>query len=107
MRNTFISVLALSTAAGFVQVAWAQVPAGGRGAGRGPAALPPAGSASVRPTGSSLGRIRVGAADEKIWFGWRIGIPAAAFKQLTFSDAAAKADALTLASIEGFNTQKV
>ncbi len=68
---------------------------------------PPAGSASVRPPGSSLGTIRLGAQDEKIWFGWHVGIPAAAFKDLTFSDAAAKADALGLGSIEGFDTQKV
>src|SRR5258706_6476748 len=68
---------------------------------------PPAGSASVRPPGSSLGTIRLGAQDEKIWFGWHVGIPAAAFKDLTFSDAAAKADALGLGSIEGVDTQKV
>lgn len=84
---------------GFAAIAAAQI-------GRGPA-LPPAGSASVRPTGSSLGRIRLGAADEKIWFGWRIGVPAAAFRHLTFSEAAAKADALIVASIEGFNTQRL
>src|SRR5947199_6883254 len=89
MRNIFVMILGVAAAC-------AQ-----RGGGRVP------GSASVRPTGSSLGTIRLGAADEKIWFGWRIGIPAVAFKQLTFSDAAARADRLGLGSIEGFSTQKV
>ena len=78
-------------------------PQGGRGAQNNP----PAGAASVRPPGSSLGTIRLGAQDEKIWFGWHVGIPATAFRGLTFSDAAAKADALGLGSIEGFDTQKV
>ncbi len=67
----------------------------------------PPGSASVRVSGSSLGRIRLGAADPAIWFGWRIGVKATAFRQMTFSDAAAKADALGLASIEGSDSQKV
>ena len=49
-----------------------------------PAQVP---SISQRPTGSSLGTIRVGAADNKIWFGWRVAIPANAFKPHTFSDA--------------------
>jgi len=74
--------------------------------GSGQPAGPPTGSASVRPSGSSLGRIRLGAADA-IWFSWQIGIPANAFRQLTFSEAAAKADTLGLGSIEGFSTQQV
>jgi len=57
--------------------------------GRGAQNTPPAGAASVRPPGSSLGTIRLGAQDEKIWFGWHVGIPATAFRGLTFSDAAA------------------
>src|SRR5437588_2316779 len=64
-------------------------------------------SASVRPSGSSLGTIRLGAQDDKIWFGWKVGIPAAAFRNLTFAEAAVKADALGLGSIEGFDTQKI
>ena len=32
-------------------------------------------SISMRPTGSSLGTIRVGAADKNIWFDWRVGVP--------------------------------
>jgi type 1 glutamine amidotransferase len=67
---------------------------------------PPPGSASAKPSGSSLGRIRLGAADP-LWFRWNIGIPATAFRELTFLDAAVKADALGLGSIEGFSNQKV
>src|SRR5438477_2171831 len=84
-------------AAGFAQNAPA-----GRG-GNQPAVI----SASVRPSGASLGTIRLGAQDDKIWFGWKVGIPAAAFKTLTFAEAAVKADALGLGSIEGFDTQKI
>lgn len=69
--------------------------------------VPVAGSASVRPSGASLGTIRLGAADDKIWLGWYVGIPASAFQQLTFSDAAVKADALGLGTIEGSSTQKL
>jgi len=39
-------------------------------------------STSVRPSGSSLGTIRLGAQDDKIWFGWKVGIPSAASKRL-------------------------
>src|SRR3954452_13335762 len=39
--------------------------------------------------------------------GWRVGLPAAAFRQLTFSDAAAKVDAAGLGFIEGSSDQKV
>jgi type 1 glutamine amidotransferase/sugar phosphate isomerase/epimerase len=68
---------------------------------------PPIASLSQRPSGASLGTIRVGAADNNIWFGWRVGIPAAAFKQLTFSEALTKADSLGVASVEASNLQKV
>ncbi len=68
---------------------------------------PPPGAASVRASGGSLGRIRVGGADSKIWFGWPVTIRANVFQQLTLSEAAAKADALGLASIEGVSTQKL
>jgi hypothetical protein len=37
-------------------------------------------SLSMRPTGSSLGTIRVGAADRNIWFDWRVGVPGTAIK---------------------------
>src|SRR5204863_3652104 len=50
---------------------------------------------------------RLGAQDDKIWFGWKVGVPSAAFRNLTFADASVKADALGLGSIEGFDTQKI
>ncbi len=53
---------------------------------------PPVPSISQRPNGSSLGTIRVGAADNNIWFGWRVGMPSIAIKGLTFSEALARAD---------------
>jgi type 1 glutamine amidotransferase len=85
-----------------------QVPGGARGGGgsRG-GGQPQIVSVSVKPSGGSLGTIRLGAADERIWFGWRVGIPSAAFRQLTLSDAAAKADELGLGSIEASSSQKI
>jgi len=67
-------------------------------------AVPVAGSQSIRTNGT-LGTIRLGVTDDGVWFGWRVGIPAAAFRKLTFSDAAAKADALGLNSVVGSDTQ--
>ena len=62
-------------------------------------------SISQRPTGASLGTIRIGAADENIWFGWRVGIPSTAIAGLTFSAALARADVLSVASVEAGSTQ--
>lgn len=82
-------------------------PANTKGGGRGGAgAAQPVASLSKRPSGSSLGTIRVGAADNNIWFGWRIGIPSAAFKQLTFSEALVHADTLGVTTVEASSTQK-
>ena len=67
-------------------------------------AVPVAGSQSIRTNGG-LGTIRLGASDDGVWFGWSVGIPSAAFRRLTFSEAAAKADYLGLSSIDGFDTQ--
>ncbi len=39
--------------------------------------------------------------------GWKVGIPANAFSQLTFLETAEKAEALGVMSIEGFSSQKV
>lgn len=61
---------------------------------------------SQRPSGSSLGTIRVGAADNNIWFGWRVAVPAAQFKNATFSEALPKADLLVVTAIEMTNTQR-
>ena len=102
-RRAVVLMMVAGGVAGFAQT---QRPGGGQQRPPQPAG-PPAGSASVRPTGSSLGTIRLGGADERIWFGWRVGIPSAAFKQMTFAEAAVKADALGLGSIEGSSTQKV
>jgi hypothetical protein len=71
---------------------------------QGPVVIP--GSLSVRESGSSLGRIRLGAADPH-WFSWQIGVPARAFPKLTFVEAAARADALGVAVIEGYSGQRV
>jgi type 1 glutamine amidotransferase/sugar phosphate isomerase/epimerase len=71
-------------------------------AGQSPPQVP---SLSQRPTGASLGTIRVGAADENVWFGWRVGIPSAAIAGLTFSAALAKADVLSVTSVEAGGPQ--
>jgi type 1 glutamine amidotransferase/sugar phosphate isomerase/epimerase len=81
---------------------------GGRGSAPQQAA-PAVASISQRPTGSSLGTIRVGAADNNIWFGWRVGMPFAAIKGLTFSELLARADAypIALPSVVASSTQVV
>src|SRR5687767_13762544 len=68
---------------------------------------PPVPSISQRPTGSSLSTIRMGAADNNIWFGWRVAIPAQAIKSLTLSDALARADLLGVAGVEASSAQTV
>jgi len=64
-------------------------------------------SISMRPTGSSLGTIRVGAADRNIWFDWRVGVPGMAIKSLTLSEMLPKVDLLSVANVEASNTQMV
>ncbi len=64
-------------------------------------------SISMRPTGSSLGTIRVGAADKNIWFDWRVGVPGAAIKSLTLSEMLPKVDVLSVANVEASNAQIV
>jgi len=107
-KGTFALILAFTAAA-----ALAQTPpdagrggAGGRG-GRGGQNAPAIPNLSLRPTGASLGTIRVGAADEKIWFGWRVGIPAADFKQLTFAEAITKSDTLGVTGVEASSSQRI
>ncbi|HKE25443.1 MAG TPA: ThuA domain-containing protein [Bryobacteraceae bacterium] len=107
-KGTFAFILALATIA-----AMAQTPpdagrggAGGRG-GRGGQNAPAIANLSLRPTGASLGTIRVGAADEKIWFGWRVGIPATDFKQLTFAEAITKSDTLGVTGVEASSSQRI
>ncbi|MET0216297.1 MAG: ThuA domain-containing protein [Vicinamibacterales bacterium] len=60
---------------------------------------------SKRPNGGGLATIRMGAPDNNMWFGWRVALPTAAFRGLTFSDALAKADVIPVASVEAVSTQ--
>lgn len=71
------------------------------GPGGGGAGMRPAISSSVRLEDWALFRSAAGAV-----LGWKVGIPASAFRQATFSEAAASADALGLANIAGVGTQK-
>ncbi|OLC76837.1 MAG: hypothetical protein AUH72_18410 [Acidobacteria bacterium 13_1_40CM_4_65_8] len=64
-------------------------------------------SISQRPTGSSLGTIRAGAADKNIWFDWRVGVPGTAIKSLTFSEVLPKVDLASVTSVEASSTQTV
>jgi hypothetical protein len=49
----------------------------------------------------------VGAADNKIWFGWHVAIPASDFHQLTFSEAITKADTLEVTGVEASSLQRI
>src|SRR5882724_2106365 len=105
-KRAVIFTTIAAAAIAFAQTTPQTPPAGGRGGGRGAAQAQPVASLSKRPSGSSLGTIRVGAADNNIWFGWRVGIPSAAFKQLTFSEALVHADTLGVTNVEASSTQK-
>jgi hypothetical protein len=61
----------------------------------------------MRPTGSSLGTIRVVRADKNIWFDWRVGVRGTAMKSLTLSEMLPKVDLLSVANVEASNTQIV
>ena len=74
-------------------------PGGGEKAGPGSFSLP---SVSVRP--ADRGRLRTSAREI---LGWRLGVRTDAFGSITFSDAAMKADAAGLSSVEGVSTQQV
>ena len=82
-------------------------PAAGRGGRGGVPAAPAIPNLSLRPTGSSLGTIRAGAADNNIWFGWHVVIPTAGFRQLTFSEALAKSDTLGVTGVEASSSQRL
>jgi type 1 glutamine amidotransferase/sugar phosphate isomerase/epimerase len=77
---------------------------GGRGGGPNAQAIP---NMSQRPTGASLGTIRVGAADEKLWFGWHVGVSSADFKQLTLAEAIVKSDLLGVTGVEASGSQHI
>jgi type 1 glutamine amidotransferase len=79
---------------------------GGRGRGTGAAAqAPPVPSVSKRPNGGGLATIRMGAPDNNMWFGWRVAVPTASLRGMTFSEALAKADVWPVASVEASSTQ--
>src|SRR5262245_35497700 len=84
-------VLMASTAIGLAQQQPPQIP-----------------SISERPSGASLGTIRIGAADNNIWFGWRVAMPATAIKGMTLSEVLARADfPLGLAAVDASSSQMV
>ena len=106
----FIVLMALGLTATFGQQAPAPAGGqaqGGRGGREGGAAPqpPPVPSVSKRPNGGGLATIRMGAPDNSMWFGWRVALPTAAFRGMTFSDALAKADVIPVASVEASSTQ--
>ena len=70
--------------------------------GRGAQTIP---SISKRPP-AGLGTIRLAAGDN-LWFGWHVGIPSAAFRQLTWSEALANADTLLVTGVEASSAQRV
>ena len=102
-----IFAFAMAATVGFSQQTPPPPAAQGQGGGRGGAAPqpPPVPSVSKRPNGGGLATIRMGASDTKMWFGWRVALPTAAFRGLTFSDALARADVIPVASVEASSTQ--
>jgi hypothetical protein len=112
MPTKFLSVVVMLMLGAFGAGAQQTPPAGGRtggGGGRqgGPGGSPPVPSISKRPSGAELGTIRVAAQDENIWFGWRVAIPTNAFRGMTFSEAAARADVMSLANVEVSSAERV
>ena len=91
-----ISLLMLFAVFSLAQPPGGQGGQGGRGGGP-----PVLRSASVRLEDWALLRSAAGSV-----LGWKVGIQASAFRQLTFSEAATKIDALGLANIAGVNTQR-
>ena len=71
------------------------------------AAPPPVPSISQRPNGGGLTTIRVGASDNNLWFGWRVGLPTAALRGMTFSDALARADVMSISTVEASSVETV
>ena len=57
------------------------------------------------PNGGSLTTIRVGAADNNMWFGWRVGLPDRRSARLTFSEALAKADVMSITTRRGLQSR--
>ena len=104
MRN--ILILTSIAACAFAQPQPPQKKGGG-GQGGGQQQQQQVPSRSQRPAGSSLGFIRVGGADQNMWFGWHVGAPASSLKGLTYSDALAKMDTLAVINTIGSPDVKV
>ncbi len=93
MHSLFIVAAAILAASATAQ---AQPPRGSQSSG------PPMGTASVRL--EDWGQMRTAASPI---LGWKVGVATSSFRNFTFSDAAAKADALGVANILGSSTQKL
>jgi type 1 glutamine amidotransferase len=106
MTNRIYAVLTLVALGTFAAGAQQAPPAGRQGAPAAPAP-PPVPSISKRPTGSSLGTIRAGAQDNNIWFGWRVAMPTTSIKGMTFSEVVARADAMSVPTVEVSSGQQV
>ncbi len=116
MQHTIRAAVVMIALTGFSGLAQ-QPPPAGTGAGRGgaegqgrgaqPPGQQPVASISQRPNGTSLGTIRVGAADNNMWFGWRVAVPSTAIKGLTFSEALVRADGhpIAVTSVEASSAQ--
>jgi type 1 glutamine amidotransferase/sugar phosphate isomerase/epimerase len=116
MQHTIRAAVLMIALTGFSGLAQ-QPPPAGTGAGRGgaegqgrgaqPPGQQPVASISQRPNGTSLGTIRVGAADNNMWFGWRVAVPSTAIKGLTFSEALVRADGhpIAVTSVEASSAQ--
>ena len=101
-----ILLIAMAGHSGIAQQPPAPAGQGSGGRGGGAAAQPaPVPSVSKRPNGGGLATIRMGAPDNNMWFGWRVAMPTAALKGMTFSEALAKADVIPFASVEASSTQ--
>jgi hypothetical protein len=114
--TTRLSAAIVAVAIAAATVVFAQAPAapagqgqsggrGGRGGGGAAQTPTPVPSVSKRPNGGGLATIRMGAPDNNMWFGWRVALPTAAFRGLTFSEALVKADVIPVASVEAVSTQ--
>ena len=96
MRTVVLLIVVLAV------TAFAQPPRGASQQAGAASSSPPAGTASVRL--EDWGQMRTAASPI---LGWKVGVATSSFRQLTFSEAAGKADALGVANIQGFSEQKL
>jgi len=96
MRTVVLLIVVLAV------TAFAQPPRGTSQQAGAASSSPPAGTASVRL--EDWGQMRTAASPI---LGWKVGVATSSFRQLTFSEAAGKADALGVANIQGFSEQKL